>query len=124
MGFLAFPYRNMTHIWRTCLVFAGLLVGLAAAGWISDVALLDSGILMWPVAALFVIAFGRGFSLGSRRSGITLCIIVAGLVLGLLPDVARPHQTAPATLALYLIVVSIGGYLLVLSVNYLRTPRA
>lgn len=124
MGLLLFEYRDIDHIWKTCLVFAGLLVVLAAAAWISGVDLMRSGILAWPIGALFVIAFGRGFMLGSRRSGITLCILIGGMVLSLIYDLFWPHLIEPAVLALYVIASLFGGYITLLSINYLRTTSS
>ena len=112
--------HKLSHLRKMCLLFSSLLLILPILGWISGVDLIGSGIIGWPVLALFVMAFGRGFELGSRRSGITLCILGIGPAIALMSRVTRSGMGDPTTFALYMIASVAGGYLAFLCFMRLR----
>jgi len=115
--------HKLSHLRKMRLLFSSLLLILPILGWISGVDLIGSGIIGWPVLALFVMAFGRGFELGSRRSGITLCILGIGPTVVLMSQILQPGTINPIALSLYVIASVVGGYLSLVCVKHLRTSE-
>lgn len=105
---------------KACLLFSALLLILPILAWVSGVDIIDSGIVGWPILALFIVAFGRGFELGSKHSGIMLCVFAAGPALALVLQVVQSGMGDPATFSLHLITSLVGGYLSLLCLRHLR----